>query len=263
VERIFCYIGAQMFSPAKDSDQQPSVFPATRWSVVVRAGAAVSPDAHGALASLCRDYWRPLYFFARRRGHSREDAQDLTQGFILKLLESNSLAAADQNRGKFRTFLLSAFCHFLANAHRSRLAQRRGGEVAFVDMADPESEAMFAASLTNPSTPESEFDRNWAIATLESVMVRLRAEYVAAGRIALFESIQPHLTGGASRPGYAQIGQALGMSETAVTVAMHRMRKRYGQLLREIVASTLGPDVDVESELRHLIAILSSDSARA
>ena len=224
------------------------------------AGDATAPDAHEALASLCRDYWRPLYHFARRRGHSPEDAQDLTQGFILSLLESNALATADRNRGKFRTFLLAAFCNNLSKAHRARTAQRRGGEIAFVDLHDPEAEAAFAAHLRDPVTPEVEFDRNWALATLEGVMLRLRSEYDAAGRRSLFEAIQPHLSGAAGRPGYAQIGTALGLSENAVTVAMHRMRKRYGQLLRETIASTVA-DGDADSELRHLIAILSSEHA--
>lgn len=221
------------------------------------AGAATAPDAHAALASLCRDYWRPLYFFARRRGHGAEDAQDLTQGFIAGLLAANAIADADRERGRFRTFLLSAFVHFLAKDHRAQSALKRGGAVTFVDLHAPEVEAGYAASLQNNVTPEVEFDRSWALAVLEGVMVRLREEYAAAGRGALYDAIQPHLSGAAGRPGYAQIGAALGMSESAVTVAMHRMRKRYGQLLREAIASTVAEEEDVEGELRHLITILS------
>lgn len=248
-----------MDHPAQEIRQ--AAFPATRWTVVLLAGAGSTPDAQQALASLCRDYWRPLYHFARRRGQSPEDAQDLTQGFLLSLLESNGFATADQNRGRFRTFLLSAFCHFLAKEHRARTALRRGGDVAFVDFHDPEAESAFAAHAQDRVTPELEFDRNWALATLESVMVRLRGEYDAAGRSALFQAIQPHLSGGSGRPGYAQIGSALGMSESAVTVAMHRMRKRYGELLRETIASTVAEGSDVETELRHLISIISHDGA--
>lgn len=253
-------ISAEMFQAEPNPDQQQAGFPVTRWSVVVLATAEASPNAREALASLCREYWRPLFYFACRRGASREDARDQTQGFILKLLETNALADADQNRGKFRTFLLSAFSHYLAKEYRAQMALKRGGEVAFVNVAELELEGSFPSSLQNPVTPETEFDRNWALATLESVMLRLRAEYDAARRRTLFEAIQPYLSGGEARPGYAHIGQTLGMSESAVTVAMHRMRKRYGQLLRDAVASTLGPDGDVEAELRHLIEIVSNNN---
>ena len=225
------------------------------------AGDGSSPVAQQALASLCRDYWRPLYHFARRRGQQPEDAQDLTQGFILSLLQSNAFATADQNRGKFRTFLLGAFCNYLAKDHRARTALRRGGAVAFVTFEDPDAETAFALHAHERVTPELEFDRNWALMTLESVMVRLRAEYEAASRLSLFEAIQPHLSGGSGRPGYAQIGSALGLSEGAVTVAMHRMRKRYGELLREAIASTVTEGGDVADELRHLISIISNDNA--
>ncbi len=218
---------------------------------------ATTPQAHDALASLCRDYWRPLYLFARRRGHGPEDAQDLTQGFILGLLESGAFADADPNRGRFRTFLLSAFSHYLANDHRAQRAQKRGGAMTFVDMTDPQVEASYAASQQRALGPEREFDRSWALAVLESVMVRLREEYAAAGRSALFEAIQPLLSGAAGRPGYAQIGLTLGLSESAVTVAVHRMRKRYGQFLREAIASTVSSEAEVDGELRHLISILS------
>lgn len=238
-----------------------AVFPATRWSVVRRAGDGTSPDAQQALASLCRDYWRPLYYFARRRGHQSEDAQDSTQGFILSLLESKAFATADQNRGKFRTFLLGAFCNYLAKEHRGRTALRRGGAVTFVNFEDPQAETAFASHADHRVTPELEFDRNWALVTLESVMVRLRAEYDAAGRVSLFNAIQPHFSGSSGRPGYAQIGAALGLSESAVTVTMHRMRKRYGELLREAITSTVTERGDVEGELRHLISILSNDPA--
>lgn len=238
-------------------EPRPEAFPATRWSRVVLAGDASSEDAHEALAGLCRDYWRPLYFFARRGGHRPEDAQDLTQGFILKLLESNLLANADPNRGRFRTFLLAAFCNYLANEHRARTTAKRGGNVSFVELDAPEVEAAFLAGGQSPLTPEREFDRRWALSVLERVMIQLRNEYDVAGRRDLFAALQPHLSGAAGRPGYAQLGAALGLSESAVTVAMHRMRKRYGELLRAAITSTVAAEQDVEGELRHLIAIIS------
>lgn len=239
---------------------QQAAFPATRWSVVLLAGAGSTPDAQQALASLCRDYWRPIFCFARRCGHSPEDAQDLTQGFILSLLESNAFAAADQNRGKFRTFLLGAFRNYQAKDHRARTAQRRGGDVTFVTLDDSDSTAGTDFETPVQVTPEVEFDRNWALATLQSVMARLRGEYEDAGRTALFNAIQPRLSGSDGQPGYAGLASALGMSESAVTVAVHRMRKRYGELLREAISSTVAAAGDVDGELRYLISILSIDA---
>lgn len=238
---------------------QIAAFPATRWSVVLLAGEGSTPDSQQALASLCRDYWRPLFRFACRCGRSPEDAQDLTQGFILSLLESNAFATADQNRGKFRTFLLGAFRNYQAKDHRARTAQRRGGNVTFVTLDTSDFTAAVDVQAHVQVTPEIEFDRNWALATLESVMLRLRGEYEKAGRAALFNAIQPLLSGADGRPGYAQLAASLEMGESAVTVAMHRMRKRYGELLREAISSTVATTGDVEGELRYLISILSSD----
>lgn len=237
----------------------PDVFLTTRWSRVVLAADLENPDAHSALSSLCQDYWRPLYHFARRRGNSPEDAQDFTQGFIMGLLEKGGIARADRARGSFRTFLLGAFCHYLANQERHRTAQKRGGgaEILSIDK-DPETD--FAIEAVDALTPELLYDRSWALALLERVMTRLQEEYAKAGRQVLFETLQPHLSGAAGRPGYAQLGTAMGMSESAITVAIHRMRRRYGMLLREEVSSTVDSPEAVEEELRHLIRMVSPAS---
>ena len=235
-------------------------FLTTRWSRVILAGDATVADAHEALSSLCRDYWRPLYHFARRKGHSPEDAQDFTQGFIAGLLAHNGIARADRERGRFRTFLISAFCHYLANQHRDRSAQKRGGENAMLSLDD--ADAGFAQQASDGVTPELEYERSWAMALLERVMGRLRDEYAGAGRLALFEKMQPHLSGAAGRPGYARLGEELGMSEGAVTVAMHRMRRRYGELLREEIAATVATPEEVEDELRHLMNVVSGGPVR-
>jgi RNA polymerase sigma-70 factor (ECF subfamily) len=219
---------------------------------VIRAGDADHPETHEALSTLCRDYWRPLYYFARRKGHRPEDAQDLTQGFIAGLLEKGGIARANPERGRFRTYLLSAFCHYLANQHREQMTQKRGGDRTILSLEES-SEAGFLEQAVDDMTPEHLYERSWALSLLEKVMQQLRAEYSKADRAPLFEAIQPHLAGTSGRPGYAQLGASLGMSESAVTVAVHRMRRRYGELLREEIAATVATPEEVDDELRHLM----------
>lgn len=250
-------VGAEQTEP--DREAAPGVFATTRWSRVILAGDVAAEESQEALASLCRDYWRPLYHFARRRGYSPEDAQDNTQGFILGLLENNGIALANRERGRFRTFLISAFCNYLANERRDAAAQKRGGRLVIESL---DAEETYALQAADPTTPELEYERTWAVALLERVMGHLRDEYAKAGRLPLFEALQPFLTGASTRPGYAQIGLELGMSESTVTVAMHRMRRRYGELLREEVAATVTTAAEVEEELRHLVTVVSGASAR-
>lgn len=232
-------------------------FLTTRWSRVALAGDSDHPEAHAALSSLCQDYWRPLYHFARRKGLSTEDAQDVTQGFIMSLLEKGGFAAADQQRGRFRTFLISSFCNYLTNAHRAQSARKRGGGVATFSL-DEEPESGFSREAVETMTPELLYDRTWALAVLERVMAQLAAEYDTAGRKALFEALQPHLSRASGRPGYTRLGESLGMSEGAVTVAVHRMRRRYGELLRGEVAATVSSPEEVDDEIRHLMAVVSA-----
>ncbi len=188
---------------------------------------------------------------------SPEDSQDATQGFILSLLEANGIAAADRERGRFRTFLLSSFSNFLANLHRESKAQKRGGMAVFISMDAPEVEAAFTAGSQGAVTPEFEFERSWALAMLERVISLLEGEYADGEKRGLFAAMQPHLSGAEGQPGYAEIGASLGMTEGAVRVAMHRMRKRYGQLLREEIAGTAATPEDAEDELRYLISVIS------
>jgi RNA polymerase sigma-70 factor (ECF subfamily) len=230
------------------------VFLTTRWSRVLLAGDLSARDSQDALASLCKDYWRPLYHFARRKGYSPEDSQDLTQGFILGLLEKNGIARADRERGRFRTFLISAFCHHLANEHRNASTLKRGGGLSLVSM---DAERSYALQASDGSTPELEYERTWAISVLERAMTCLREEYIQAGRKPLFDSLQPFLTGSTTQPGYASIGAALGISESTVSVAMHRMRRRYGELLREQIAATVSDPSEIDNELRHLASVVS------
>ncbi len=234
------------------------MFLTTRWSRVLLAGDTAEPDAAKALADLCADYWRPLYCFARSRGQSPEDAQDLTQGFIMHILEHGSLAAADKRRGRFRSFLLSAFSHYMSNEHRNHSRLKRGGGMEPFSLHDPEVEQAYARHSRDEETPERLYERNWALALLEKVLLKLRGEYERAGKLALYEAIQPQLASGGGRPGYAKMAAELGLSEAALTVAVHRMRKRYGLMLRQEIADLVESENEVEEELRHLMSVLSA-----
>jgi RNA polymerase sigma-70 factor (ECF subfamily) len=231
------------------------LFMTTRWSRIVAAGQEDGDRSRQALGELCRDYWKPLYFFARRKGKSPEDAQDLTQGFIASLLESQTLSRADKSLGRFRSFLLSSFTNYIINEHRQGTALKRGGGRPTLPLDDPGVEESYAAQET--TTPELLYDRSWALALLNRGMQRLREEYAKAGRLPLYERIQPIVSGSGGGLGHAQIAAELGMTEGAVTVSVHRMRKRYGQLLREEIAETVESEAEIESELRHLISVVS------
>lgn len=244
------------FRPALNGIK-PGAFLTTRWSCVLRAGSPGGEGAERALEELCADYWRPLYHFARRSGYASHDAEDLTQGFIAGLLESHSIARARPDRGRFRAFLLGSFGHYIANHRRGELAVKRGGGVMPVSLDADDAERHYMALTPDTRTPETLYEMAWAQALLEKVTARLRGEYAAAGRLALFDALQPFLAGAAGRPGYAALGAELGMSETAVSVAMHRMRKRYGSLLREEIAATLASEDEIDDELRHLMQIVS------
>ncbi len=239
----------------------PELFLTTQWSRVLRVRGEDAEAAHEALAGLCADYWRPLYHFARRRGHSPHDAQDLTQGFILGLLESGSFARADPNRGRFRSFLLGSFTHFLARHRRDAAALKRGGGQAALSIDGPDGESFHLSLASDSATPEQAYERAWGIALLARAMEKLRLKYETAGRADLFAALQPHLSGAKGRPGYARIGEKLDMSESAVTAAVHRMRHSYGGLVREEIAATVSHPAEVDDELRHLMTILSGPGA--
>lgn len=233
--------------------EAPSIFATTRWSRVFRA---VEKEGLDDLAGLCRDYWKPLFHFARRRGHSLEDAQDLTQGFFEQLLQTSTLARADRERGQFRTFLLTAFTRYLTSEHRARNAAKRGGGQQFF-VWDPELEESYRHELGDDLTPELQFDRSWAQALMAQTTERLAREYSALGRQEIFAALRPLLVGGEQAPAQAEIGRRLRLSEGGVASALHRMRRRYGELLRAAVADTVSTPEEVEEELRHLRRVLT------
>ena len=228
-------------------------FASTRWSVVLAASGDDS-RARAALTTLCHGYWYPLYAYVRRQGHAPHDAQDLTQEFFARLIEKNWLSAVARERGRFRSFLLSAMKHFLANEWDKSHAQKRGGAVSFISIND-EAESRYAAE---PSAPDDEalYDRRWALTMLDRVLMRLRSEHADAGKIEQFDALKGALTGDA--PPYAEIAVRLRTTEGAVKVAVHRLRERYRELLRAEIADTVTQSMEVEEELRHLFSVLAS-----
>ena len=233
------------------------MFATTHWSVVLMAARDDTPRAQPALEHLCRLYWYPLYAFARRRGCSPPDAQDLTQAFFARLLEKNWVGDADRNRGKFRTFLLTAMSRFLAGEWDKVRAQKRGGGMTFLPLQGDGAETRYALEPADSSTPEQAFERRWALALLESVLRQLQAEYDDEGNGKLFAVLGPALLGGRDKQPYAAMAGQLGLQEGATRVAVHRLRKRYRHLLRSEIARTMAETDNVDEELRHLFAVLS------
>jgi RNA polymerase sigma-70 factor (ECF subfamily) len=209
------------------------------------------------LDRLCRTYWYPLYGYARRRGHPVHDAQDLTQAFFARLLERQWVGDANRERGRFRTFLLTAMNRFMADEWDKLRAKKRGGGMDHVPLQLDEAETRYGCEPADNHTPEQYFEVHWALTLLDTVVQRLRAEYERAGKGTLFAALNPTLIGGRESQPYAELAAQLGLSEGAVKVAVHRLRKRYRQLLQEEIAQTVAEGTDPEEELRHLIAVVA------
>jgi len=241
-------------------DSQRNVFPAerfaqTRWSMVLAAGGE-GEQAGEALERLCATYWYPLYAFVRRQGKSAHDAQDLTQGFFARLLEKKDLAAVDRAKGKFRSFLLAAIQHYLANEWDRAHTQKRGGGVTVLSIDDAEAERRYHEEPAEQITADQLFDRRWALTLLDQVLKRLGNEMQREGKAAHFDALKFCLTGerGAA---YEEIASRLGTTEGALKVAVHRLRDRYRALLRAEIAETVGSEAEVDEELRQLFSALS------
>jgi RNA polymerase sigma-70 factor (ECF subfamily) len=243
-------------APAAESDAPLSAFVTTHWSVVLTAGRSDTTRAQDALSKLCQTYWHPLYAYVRRLGNSPPDAQDLTQEFFTRLLQKHYLAAADEHRGRFRSFLLAALKHFLANEWDKAGAQKRGGgQIPLsIDFGPAETSCRFEPVDT---TADKIYERRWALTLLEQVLGRLREEYVRAGREKLFDQLKPTLTEASRTVRYAEMGARLGLSEGAVKVAVHRLRLRYREVLRAEIADTVASPEEVEDELRNLFTALA------
>lgn len=244
-------------SPANPASSHATLFLTTRWSVVLAARSDATAASAEALEFLCRAYWQPLYAYARRRGNAPADAEDLTQGFFAKLLEKEWLAAVEQERGRFRQFLLMAFKRFLANEHDHVQRQKRGGGQAAVPLDTVLGERLYREE-TPPSAPADEvYDRRWALTLLDQTLSRLKGEFQKMGRERDFEVLKPQLTAARGGLAYGAIAEALGASEGAARVAVHRLRKRFREVFREEIAQTVGSAEELEEELRHLVGVLA------
>jgi RNA polymerase sigma-70 factor (ECF subfamily) len=221
-----------------------------------QAGASAS-SARDALARLCHIYWFPLYAHVRRRGFSAHDAEDLTQEFFARLLARQSIAQADPARGRFRAFILTALNHFLTDEWNRARAEKRGGtrELLSLDMADAEDR--FAQVADPAAPPDQMFDREWALAVLQTVLTHLEKEYDGAGKADLFAVLKPTLTGTRDAQPYAELAAQLGRNENAVKVAVHRLRQRYRALLQSEIADTVASDDDANAEMRVLLHALA------
>jgi DNA-directed RNA polymerase specialized sigma24 family protein len=235
----------------------PRVFNTTHWSVVLAAGEGDSEPARSALESLCQAYWYPVYVYVRRKGHGPDDAQDLTQEFFAQLISKDHVRLADRNKGKFRTFLLSTLDYFLAREWSRAHRQKRGGRFLFVSLDQLAPEERYRLEPTDNDTPEKKFLRQWALTLLGHSMSALQTECEAKGKAALFREVGSLLSGEPDEGDYARISRHLCMTVGAARVAVHRLRQRYGELLRAQIAETVGDAREVDEEIAYLMGALS------
>lgn len=243
---------------ATDQTFRGDRFPTTRLSVVLAAGDTATAASRDALDILCRMYWYPLYVFIRRQGHSVEEAQDLTQGFIARLLEKRTLREFRRDRGRFRSFLLSCVKHFLANERDLAGAWKRGGGVSTVplELAIDTAEDRYRLEPRNDLTPDKIFEKQWAMEVLQRAMATLREEFVQRGKIDQFDRLKGYLTGDVETTPYRELGCQLALSESAVKVAIHRLRHRFHHALREEISLTVIHADEISDEIRHLMAAI-------
>ena len=238
------------------TERGSSAFTATHWSIVLEAQQTDPQRAGAALESLCSRYWYPLYAFIRRRGHDPEEAKDLTQSFFVHLLSKHALDRVDRSKGLFRTFLLTALVNFLNDERDRQRAAKRGGGVRPVSWDELKAEEMYRHEPADCLAPEKLFDRRWAFTLIEQALLRLRRENEACGKQALFQQLEPCLTGEVSPGFYDQAAAQLAMHAGAVRVARHRLCRRLGEILRSEVAETVTRPEEVEGELRYLLGVL-------
>jgi RNA polymerase sigma factor (sigma-70 family) len=239
-------------------------FHTTRWTIVMKAAQSQAPGGKSALAQLCRTYWYPLYIFARRRGYSPDDAQDLTQGFFLDLLKHRALASVDRLKGKFRSFLLASFQNHLSDQADHACRIKRGGGREFVRLDAEEAEQRYRLEPVECLTAEKLFDARWAITLLAETLNRVRQEYANEGKTSIFEALRVFLDPANTRapPSYDEVADQLQVSTGAVKTLIHRLRKRYTALLREEVGRTVSDPAEVDDEIHALCESLIASEGR-
>jgi RNA polymerase sigma-70 factor (ECF subfamily) len=212
------------------------------------------------LETLCQTYWYPLYAYVRRCGHGPQDAEDLTQGFLVKLIEKDLARAADRALGRFRSFLLSSLKHFMADQRRRANAQKRGGSMGVIPLDVETAETRYHLEAADDWNADKVFEHHWAMTVLETVLARLRGQYEVEGKATLFNEAKSSLTRSGTAVPYADLAVRLNMSEGAVRVAVHRLRRRYRDLLRQEIAHTVANPAEVDEEIRHLFEALARRS---
>jgi len=232
-------------------------FTTTHWSVVLAAADQESPQAAQALEQLCRTYWYPLYAYVRRQGYTPEDAQDLTQEFFARVLARDYLTRADPNKGKFRSFLLAGIKNLLCDERDKAHRLKRGGGQKVISFDEEVAEGRYRLEGVDEMTPERVFERSWAAALLERAANRLREEYVAAGKVALYEQLTEFRFDASGQRAYAEVAVRLGLSESAVKSAIRRLRQRHHLLVRDEIAQTVANPAEVDEEIRHLLGVVA------
>jgi RNA polymerase sigma-70 factor (ECF subfamily) len=241
-----------MSSNCASSTAPGDIFATTHWTVVLTAGQRHTPQSDAALEQLCRTYWFPLYAYVRRRGHTKADAEDSVPAFFARFLEKNYLAGLGAERGRFRAFLLASLKNFFINEWKKSQRLKRGGGEQLLSLDWETADTKFQVAATNEPSPDQAFDREWALALLAKVIERLQAECVADGKAKLFGQLKMFLTAGKAESAQAEVAKSLGLEEGAVRVAIHRLRKRYRELLRDEIAHTLADAAMVDEEMRAL-----------
>ena len=231
-------------------------FETTQWSLVVAAGGDDSSAARAALSTLCETCWYPLYAYVRRHGANADDARDLTQGFLTSLIERRDFEHLDQAHGRFRAFLLASLQHFLANDAARRRTQKRGGGVTLLPLAFDTAEGRYRIEPQDSATPETLYERRWALTVIDRVLAQIRREWEASGREAEFDALKACLLGQNPPGGYQTLAARLGTTEGAVKTAVHRLRRTFQAALRQDIAQTVSDPADVDEEIRYLVRAL-------
>ncbi len=242
-----------------DEGTVPSpAFATTRWTLVLAAGDRHSETGRQALEQLCRAYWYPLYAFVRRRGCDPHTAQDLTQGFFARLLEGDRLSGVSREGGKFRSYLLAAFRHYLTNEHSRETSQKRGGGRSPISLEEAAAEDRYLREPADEASPDRLYDRQWARTLMEQALQRLADEQSATGKEGVFATLRVYLGRDPEAGEYAGVALGLGMAPGTVAVQVHRLRERYRMHVRAAVADTVDSPLEIDQEMRHLLAALAS-----
>lgn len=246
--------------PETPLDKARSPFPTTHWSLVKRVQRGAPDDAWRALEDICRGYWYPIYSYLRRSGHGPMDAEDLTQDFFQRVIEEKSILAANEARGRLRSFLLGVLKRMLSDHFRAQGREKRGGGGQIVSFDEAEAEGRYMHEPADLKSPDALYDRAWAEGVLSAAMEKLRDEFVKADDLPIFGRLKEFLPLGDNATPYKKVAALAGLSEGAVRLQVHRMRKRYAKLIKEEIALTVDDEADIKAEREHLLSVMGRQS---